>query len=277
MDIQDERTWVFRNGLIWDGVIIRPGDNYWVEGGSLDQPRHARLCLRDRPIVWWKNDPIRTERMPLFHAIHELNDLRWTYRRGEIEVRRNGMLWREELVTEGSRWEIKKIEEYDPERLEAEGHILPLPPPLLGVKHYMWKNAPRTVPVNQDPLKWLGLKPRDWQVSGNQIVPKGVGGYDPDSEEPGDTTDWDARCPDFPSHGSIEIWEYFKRLMNLERQEKHNITWKEAEVDIALITRSEGWETALTLYLMATQKNCRNGFYWERRYHHPRKKYSINV
>jgi hypothetical protein len=153
MDIQDERTWVFRNGLIWDGVTIRPGDNCWIEGGSLDQPRHARLCLRDRPIVWWKNDPIRTERMSLFHAIHELNDLKLAYRRGEIEVRRNGVLWREELATEGSRWEIKKIEEYDPERLEAEGQILPLPPPLLGVKYYMWKNAPRAVPVNQDPLK----------------------------------------------------------------------------------------------------------------------------
>jgi hypothetical protein len=104
--------------------------------------------------------------------------------------------------------------------------------------------------VNQDPLKWLGLKPRDWQVSGNQIVSKGVGGYDPDSEEPGDTTDWDARCPDFPDHGSIEMWEYFKRLMNLERQEKYKITWKEAEADVAHITRSEGWETALTIYLM---------------------------
>jgi hypothetical protein len=159
------------------------------------------------------------------------------------------MLWREEIATEGSRWEIKKIEEYDPERLEAEGQILPLPPPLLGAKHYMWKNAPRTVPVNQDPLRWLGLKPRDWQVSGNQIVPNGVGGYDPDSEEPGDM-DCDARCPDFPSHGSIEMWGYFKRLMNLESQEKHKITWKEAEADVAHITRSEGWETALTIYLM---------------------------
>jgi hypothetical protein len=87
-------------------------------------------------------------------------------------------------------------------------------------------------------------------VSGNQIVPKGAGGYDPDSEEPGDTADWDARCPDFPSHGSIEMWEYFKRLMNLERQEKYKITWREAEEDIASMTRSEGWEVALAIYLM---------------------------
>jgi hypothetical protein len=38
--------------------------------------------------------------------------------------------------------------------------------------------------------------------------------------------------------------------MNLERQEKDQITWKEAEADIAFITRSEGWEAVLTEYLM---------------------------
>jgi hypothetical protein len=115
MFIREERTWVFRNGLIWDGVTIRLGDKYWVEGGFSDPPRHARPFLIIRPMVWWKNESIQTERIPTHHAQNILDDLRWAYRRGEIEIRRNGMLWREEPITVGSRWDVKKIEEYDPD------------------------------------------------------------------------------------------------------------------------------------------------------------------
>jgi hypothetical protein len=42
MFIRDERTWVFRNGQIWDGVTIRLGDKYWVEGSLPDPPIHPR-------------------------------------------------------------------------------------------------------------------------------------------------------------------------------------------------------------------------------------------
>jgi hypothetical protein len=56
MFINDDRTWVFRNGLIWNGVTIRMGDVYWVEGCLPEPPMRARTLLRERPVVWWKNN-----------------------------------------------------------------------------------------------------------------------------------------------------------------------------------------------------------------------------
>jgi hypothetical protein len=240
--IQEDRTWVFRNGLIWDGVTIRLGNKYWVEGSLPDQPRRARPLLSDRTSVWWKNNSITTERVPLYRAIPMLDELRSTYRRGEIEIRRKGMLWRDEPVVGGSRWDITKVEEYDPERLEAEGRTLPLPPPLLGVKCCIWNYAPRAVPVGRDPLKWLNLSRYEWQVSGDQIVSKGAGGYDPNDDE----DDCAMRLPDFPNHGSIEMWEHLKQRYIQDLVREADAPWNLAIIVTAERVREDGWETTIT-------------------------------
>jgi hypothetical protein len=50
--VADERTWVYRSGLPWDGVRIRLGDTFWIEGELVDPPRRAVQLLLDTSLVW---------------------------------------------------------------------------------------------------------------------------------------------------------------------------------------------------------------------------------
>jgi hypothetical protein len=93
------------------------------------------------------------------------------------------------------------VEEYDPERLEQEGRTIPLPPSLLGIKYFYWNHAPRAGPIGKDPLRWLKLSPEDWQVSGDQIVTKGQGGYGSDDDDAEDAWENLPRFPDQPNFG----------------------------------------------------------------------------
>jgi hypothetical protein len=128
-----------------------------------------------------------------------------------MEIGRDGMLWRDEWVTHGSRWEIKKVKEYDPERLETEGRTLHLSPPVLEVQYFYWNHAPRTVQIGKDLLRRLKLSLEDWQVSGDQIVTKGQGGYDPDDDK--DFEDDQTPLPRFPDQrnfGPRDLWDEAK-------------------------------------------------------------------
>jgi hypothetical protein len=105
--IGEDRAWVYRNGLPWDGVQIRLGDAFWPEGEFLDPPRRAIYFPPGDPVVWWKHDSLTADQISMTQAKTRLKQLRAAYRRGEIEIRRDGMLWRDERVTPGSRWENK--------------------------------------------------------------------------------------------------------------------------------------------------------------------------
>jgi hypothetical protein len=155
------------------------------------------------------------------------------------------MLWRNEPVTPGSRWEIKKIDDYDPERLKLETQDRPLPPPMLGIRYYFWNHAPRAIPINKDPLRWLKLSPEDWQVSRDQMVQKIQGGekstlfgdrfnryYDRDTL---------ARFPDQPSDGPMELWERAKHAKIERVMTEHPMTRDEAYEDVADWFRRDGW------------------------------------
>jgi hypothetical protein len=176
--IQDDRSWVHRSGLPWNGVQIRLGDTFWLDGELLDPPTRAIYFPPEDPVIWWKHNSFTADQIPMTQAKATLKQLRATYRRGEIEIRREGMLWRDERVTPGSRWEITTIHEFDPSRLEAEGKTLPLPHPVLGIRYVFSKYSPRAVPIGKDPLRWLKLSAEEWQLSGNQIITKGAGGMD---------------------------------------------------------------------------------------------------
>jgi hypothetical protein len=163
--IREDRTWVLRNGRVWDGKTIKQGDFYWVEGWFSDAIAKAIRILKGHSLVWWKNNSVIAGQIELSRARTQLKELRGAYRRGELEIRRNGFLWRDEPILANSRWDIRRIDEFDPGRLEEEGVLLPTPPPLLGMKYYTWNFAPRAVPIGQDPLRWLNLSPDIWQVA----------------------------------------------------------------------------------------------------------------
>jgi hypothetical protein len=206
--IRDDRSWVYRNGLPRDGVLFRLGDTFWLEGELLDPPPRAIYFPPEDPVVWWKHDFLTADQIPMVRAKAMLKQLRATYRRGEIEIRRDGMLWRDERVTSGSRWEIATIDEFDPARLEAEGKTLPLPPPVLGIRYVFWRYAPRAVPIGKDPLRWLKLSAEEWQLSGNQIITQGAGGYGSDDDD----DSWESlpRFPDQPNMGPRDLWDKAK-------------------------------------------------------------------
>jgi hypothetical protein len=208
--IGDDSSWVFRNGLPWDGVRIRLGDTFWMEGELLDPPVRAIHFSSDIPLVWWKHDSLTADQIPMDQAKETLKRLRAAHRRGEIEIRRDGMLWRDERIIPGSRWEIKKIDEFDPGRLESEGKTLPLPPPVLGIRYVFWKYAPRAIPIGKDPLRWLKLSTEEWQLSGHQIVAKGDGGYGSDDEDDDDSWESLPRFPDQPDLGPRDLWDKAK-------------------------------------------------------------------
>jgi hypothetical protein len=112
------------------------------------------------------------------------------------------------------------------------------------------KQAPPAVSIGRDPLKWLNLSQHEWQVSGDQIISKGSGGYDPNDEE---AADYDVRFPDFPEHGSVEMWEYFKRLKMRELVSKYNEPWVDLAMELAEAAREDGWENIVAGMIA----NCR--------------------
>jgi hypothetical protein len=50
--IGDDRSWVYRNGSPWDGVRIRLGDTFWLDGELLDPPVRALQFPPEEPLVW---------------------------------------------------------------------------------------------------------------------------------------------------------------------------------------------------------------------------------
>jgi hypothetical protein len=188
----------------------------------------------------------------LIQAQTTLNELRSEYRRGEIEIRRNGMLWQDELIEEGSRWEIKKVEEYDPEKLEMEGRILPLPPPLLGVKYVYWNFAPRAIPIGKDPLRWLNLSAEDWKIIGNQIVSKGQGGHGSDDEydDEDDPRRNIPQFPDQPDFGPRDLWDKAKCwLVRKLSQEHPELEDKQILMIVIDNVQRNGWPWLAELYI----------------------------
>jgi hypothetical protein len=248
--IGDDRSWLYRNGLPWDGVTIRLGDLFWVEGELVESPNDVMTLLPEASLVWWKQDSLIAEQVPVIRAQADLKQLRAAYRRGEVEIRRDGMLWQDERVIPNSRWEISTNEEFDPARLEAEGKLLPLPPPVLGIRYFIWKFAPRAVPINKDPLRWLKLSADDWQVSGDQSVPKGMGGYGSDDEDDGDSWESQPRFPDQPSRGPRDLWDKAKVWVTQIVAREHP-DWSNQRLvqNTVALVKQRGWEWLGGFYL----------------------------
>jgi hypothetical protein len=159
------------------------------------------------------------------------------------------MFWRDEWVTPGSRWEIKKVDEYDPEHLEAEGKTLPLPPPVLGIRYFFWKHAPRAVPIGKDPLRWLKLSTDDWQVSGDQIVAKGDGGHGTDDE---DDDSWESlpRFPDQPELGPRDLWDKAKYWVTRVVSREHpELSDRQVLQTVVNPVKQNGWLWLAELFL----------------------------
>jgi hypothetical protein len=221
-----------------------------VEGELVESPNDVINLIPEASLVWWNHDSLIAEQITVIKAQADLKQLRAAYRRGEIEVRRDGMLWQDERVTPSSRWEIVTNDEFDPARLETEGKTLPLPPPTLGIRYFFWKFAPRAVPINKDPLRWLKLSADEWQVSGNQIVPKGMGGYGSDDEDDDDAWDSQPRFPDQPTFGPRDLWDKAKfwvtRIVARENPEMSDRQLLQHTVNLV---KQNGWQWLACLFL----------------------------
>jgi hypothetical protein len=196
-------------------------------------PKRPVQLILDNEVVWCEEDTAIAEQIPIERARLTLKDRTTAYHRGEIEIRRNGMLWREEKATTGARWEFKKADAFDPDRLDQEAEEVPTAPPLLGVPYHQWRKAPRAIPIGKDPLGWLRLCPDQWQVSEGQIVSKGQGGYLTDGQDHGlggyEDRDSLPRFPDHPSTGQPDLWDLAKNWCIRYLMDTSEVEWRYAE------------------------------------------------
>jgi hypothetical protein len=113
-----------------------------------------------------------------------------------------------------------------------------------------WKYAPRAIPTGKDPLRWLKLSAEEWQLSGNQIITKGAGGYGLDDKDDDDSWESLPRFPDQPTQGPRDLWDKAK-VWATRTYSRLCPDWNDRQVTQSLVnlTKEKGWLWLANLFL----------------------------